>query len=300
MKEKRNGQIRKKLSAAADKMILFSKLVKFTHTIFALPFALAGLALATTVTPFRWDVLLWVLVAMVTARSSAMSFNRIVDRKFDALNPRTAGREIPTGKISLRSAWIFVVLSSALFVVSAFMLNPLCGWLSPVALAILFFYSLTKRFTWAAQIFLGISLGISPIGAWMALTGTLDPRIFVLSGAVLFWVAGFDIYYSCLDVEFDKKADLMSVPTRWGIKGAIQIARLQHLVTAVLILSLYWLFPLSWIYLVGAAIVIVILIIEDFIVKHDDLSRAMLAFNLNGAVSILFFLAIVAGLVFNK
>lgn len=296
--EKLNGGMKNKLSAAAEKVVSFSKLVKFTHTVFALPFALSGLALATTVSPFSWNVLLWVLVAMVTARSAAMSFNRIVDRKFDALNPRTADREIPAGKISIRSAWIFVLLSSGLFVLSAFMLNPLCGWLSPVALAVLFFYSLTKRFTWAAQIFLGISLGISPIGAWLALTGSMDPRILVLSGAVLFWVAGFDIYYSCLDFDFDKKAELMSVPTRWGIKGAIRIARLQHLVTAVFILSLYFLFPLSWVYLAGAIIVIIILVIEDFIVKHDDLSRAMLAFNLNGAVSILFFLSIVAGLVF--
>lgn len=204
MKAKINGAIKDKLSAAADKVILFSKLVKFTHTIFALPFALAGLALATTVAPFSWHVLIWVLLAMVTARSAAMSFNRIVDRKFDALNPRTSDREIPAGKISIRSAWIFVFLSSSLFILSAFMLNPLCGWLSPVALAILFFYSLTKRFTWASQIFLGLSLGISPIGAWLALTGSLDPRILVLSGAVLCWVAGFDIYYSCLDFDFDK------------------------------------------------------------------------------------------------
>lgn len=280
----------------ANLILRFGRMVRFTHTVFALPFALAGLALATTAEPFRWDVLLWVLVAMVGARSAAMGFNRIVDRRYDAHNPRTMNREIPLGEISVPAAASFVVSSSALFVFAAFMLNPLCGWLSPVALAILFFYSLTKRFTWMSQFFLGLSLGIAPVGAWLALTGAFDARIFALSAAVLFWVAGFDIYYSCLDVDFDLEVGLLSVPARWGVGGGIWLARFLHLVTAALLLWLWWLFPLNVWYLVLIGIVIAILAVEDFLVSPDDLSRAMLAFNLNGAVSILFLVAIIAGL----
>lgn len=273
-------------------IIRFGRLVRFTHTVFALPFALAGLALAARETPFRWMVLVWVLVAMVAARSAAMGFNRIVDRRYDKLNPRTANREIPSGSVNVLQASAFVVLSAALFIAAAFMLNPLCGCLSPVALAILFFYSMTKRFTWMSQFFLGLSLAVAPVGAWIALTGTFDPRIFVLSAAVLFWVAGFDIFYSCLDMDFDKRHGLFSIPQRWGLRGGIWLARLLHLITGTLLLSLFWLFQLGPIYLGGVIIVIIVLAIEDFIVKPNDLSRAMLAFNLNGAVSILFFVAL--------
>ena len=283
-------------TARANLLLRFGRMVRFTHTIFALPFALAGLALATTVAPFRWNVLLWVLVAMVGARSAAMGFNRIVDRRYDARNPRTKNREIPSGEISVLNASLFVILSSAVFIFSAFMLNPLCGWLSPVALAILFFYSLTKRFTWMSQFFLGLSLAIAPVGAWLALTGTFDARVFALSAAVLCWVAGFDIFYSCLDVDFDLEVGLLSVPARWGVKGGIWLARFLHLLTAALQLWLWWLYPLNIWYLVLIAVVIVILGIEDFLVRPNDLSRAMLAFNLNGVVSILFLVAVIAGL----
>ena len=276
--------------------IRFGRLVRFTHTVFALPFALSGLALATLETPFRWYVLLWILVAMIAARSAAMAFNRIVDRRFDSLNPRTENREIPTGSVSISQAAAFVLLSSALFVLSAFMLNPLCGWLSPLALAALFFYSLTKRFTWMSQFFLGLSLAIAPVGAWLALTGVFDWRILILSAAVLFWVAGFDIFYSCLDMEFDRRHGLFSIPQRWGLKGGIRLARLLHLFTAALLLSLYWLFDLGILYLVGVTVVAVILVVEDYIIKSNDLSRAMLAFNLNGVVSILYFVFMFADL----
>jgi 4-hydroxybenzoate polyprenyltransferase len=282
---------------ASETVLCFGRMVRFTHTVFALPFALSGLALATTVAPFRWNVLIWVLVAMVAARSAAMGFNRIVDRDYDALNPRTAGREIPTGQVSFPAAVAFVAISSALFIFSAFMLNSLCGWLSLPALAVLFFYSLTKRFTWTSQFFLGLSLGISPIGAWLAHTGYLDWRVFVLAAAVLFWVAGFDIFYSCLDLDEDMKRGLFSVPRRWGIRAGIWIARLQHLATAALLISLFWLFPLGQAYLLGIALVVFILAVEDFLVGPDDMSRAMLAFNLNGTVSILYFFAVLAGLI---
>jgi 4-hydroxybenzoate polyprenyltransferase len=279
-----------------EKILRYGRLVRFTHTVFALPFALAGLALATTVTPFHWMVLVWVLVAMVAARTAAMGFNRIVDRHYDAENPRTKNREIVRGMVSVVGASTLVIISSAIFIFSAYMLNPLCGWLSPGALIILFFYSLTKRFTWTSQFFLGLSLAIAPVGAWLALTGSFDWRIFLLFAAVLLWVAGFDVFYSCLDLDYDGKAGLFSVPRRWGLRGAILIARVMHLITAMLLLSLYWLFPLGIVYLVGTIIVSIILAIEDFMVRPDDLSKAMMAFNLNGAVSILYFVAVLAGL----
>lgn len=280
----------------AGLLLRFSRLVRIAHTVFALPFALSGFALATLVAPFRWDALLWVGVAMVTARSAAMGFNRIVDRRIDAKNPRTAGREMPRGKISLPAAWAFVVACSALFIASAWMLNPLCGWLSPVALAILFFYSLTKRFTWTSQFWLGLSLGISPIGAWMAMTGSLDPRILPMAVAVLLWVGGFDVFYACLDYEFDKTNGLHSLPVRFGLRGAVWIARAMHAVAAALLLWTHWLFALGPGYLIGVAITIVILAVEDLIVRSDDLSLAMLAFNLNGGVSIIYLFAVIAGL----
>lgn len=283
------------LQKAGNGIVRFGRMVRFTHTVFALPFALSGLALATTEAPFRWEVLLWVLVAMVSARSAAMGFNRIVDRDIDALNPRTAVREIPTGQISVVGAVVFVVLSSAVFIFSAFMLNPLCGWLSLPTLAVLFFYSLTKRFTWTSQFFLGLSLAISPAGAWLALTGSFDLRVLVLTAAVLLWVAGFDIFYSCLDLEFDLGQGLFSVPQRWGKAAGIWLARILHLLTVILVFSLYWLFPLATVYLAGAAVVAVILVIEDLLVSPRDLSRAMLAFNLNGAVSILFLISVLVG-----
>jgi len=275
---------------------LYSKFVRFAHSIFALPFALAGLALATTEAPFRWDVLGWVVVAMVAARSAAMGFNRIVDRKLDLLNPRTAGRELPQNKISMFEAWAFVLASSAVFVLAAFMLNWLCALLSPVALATLFFYSLTKRLTWTSQFFLGLSLAIAPAGAWVALTGTLDWRIMPLFAAVLLWVTGFDIFYSLLDLEFDREHGLRSVPGRWGATGGILIARLLHATAAVLLLSLFWLFDLGVLYLVGTAGVALLLGVEDLMVNPRDTTRVLTAFNLNGFVSILYLLAVVGGL----
>lgn len=269
-------------------ILKFARFVRFSHTVFALPFAFAGMALAVRETAFRWDVFGWVLAAMVTARSAAMGFNRIVDRRWDALNPRTAQRDIPAGRISVAAAGGFVALMSALFILSAFMLNPLCGWLSPLALAIVCFYSLTKRFTWTSQFFLGLSLAIAPVGAWMAQTGGLDLRILALSGAVLFWVAGFDIFYSLADLDFDARHGLLSVPRRWGVAGAIRLARLLHFLSAALILWTFWLFDLGWIYFAGALVIAVILAIEDSLVRTADTSKAMLAFNLNGSVSILF------------
>jgi len=281
----------------AERTSVYGSFVRFSHSIFALPFALSGLVLAAREHPFRWEMLLWVVVAMVTARSAAMGFNRIVDRRLDALNPRTNNRDLPRGRLSVGSAWIFVVVSSLVFVGAAWALNPLCGWLSPVALGITFFYSLSKRFTWTSQFFLGLSLAVAPVGAWLAVTGAFDWRIWPLTAAVLFWVAGFDIFYSCMDMDFDLKQGLRSVPGRWGVAGAIWIARASHAATAVLLIAQYWIFELGFLYLTGAALTVIILAIEDAMVRADNLSRVMTAFNLNGWVSILFFLSILAGLV---
>ncbi|HUX08343.1 MAG TPA: UbiA-like polyprenyltransferase [Acidobacteriota bacterium] len=275
----------------------YGKLVRFSHSVFALPFALSGLALATLETPFRWEVLLWVAVAMVAARSAAMGFNRIVDRHYDARNPRTITRQLPSGGVTLPGAWVLVFFSSAIFFGAAWMLNPLCGWLSPFALAILLFYSVTKRFTWTSQFWLGLSLGISPIGAWMALTGAFDARILPMSAAVLLWVAGFDIFYSCLDFEFDRAEKLHSVPQRWGITGGIWIARVMHLLTAVLLIATHWLYPFGPGYLIGVIVVIAILTVEDLMVRPHDLSRVMTAFNLNGPVSIVYYFAVLVGII---
>jgi len=279
-----------------SKIEQFLSLVRFSHTVFALPFALAGFVLASSVHPFSWWTLLWVLLCMVTARSAAMGFNRVVDRDIDALNPRTEKREIPMGIISVRAALLFVFINSVLFVFFAFMINSLCGWLSPVALAVLFFYSLTKRFTWGSQFFLGLSLAIAPIGAWLAVTGAFDPRIFLLAGAVLCWVAGFDIFYSALDIDFDKREGLLSIPVRWGIGTGLWIARVLHVITVILLFLVGWFFSLGLIYYIGTAIISILLLFEGFLVRRDDLSKAMLAFNINGFISIGYVLVVLADL----
>jgi 4-hydroxybenzoate polyprenyltransferase len=199
--------------------------------------------------------------------------------------------------VTLGGAWAFVAASSVVFIASAWMLNPLCGWLSPLALAIVFFYSLTKRFTWTSQFWLGLSLAVAPVGAWLAVTGYFDWRIVPLAAAVVLWVTGFDIFYACLDVEFDRAEGLRSVPSRWGLRGGILLARTLHALTAALLIGLYWLFPLGPAYLVGAFVCTAVLAIEDALVRPNDLSRAMTAFNLNGIVSLIFFLAVLAGIV---
>lgn len=280
----------------AKKTRVYGRFVRFSHSIFALPFALAGFALAAKEYGFRWEALLLVVAAMVAARSTAMGFNRIIDRRLDALNPRTAQRELPHGRLSLPAAWVFTLVSAAVFFASAWALNPLCGWLSPVALAITFFYSLSKRFTWTSQFWLGLSLAVAPVGAWLAVTGSLDWRILPLAAAVTFWVAGFDIFYSCLDLEFDQRHGLHSVPGRWGLKGAIRMAWALHAATAALLVGLYWVFNLGLVYMAGSLIVAAVLAVEDAMVRPSDLSRVLTAFDLNGWVSILFFLSVLAGM----
>jgi 4-hydroxybenzoate polyprenyltransferase len=239
----------------------------------------------------RWETSLWILLAMVGARSAAMAFNRLVDRDYDSSNPRTAGRELPRGRVGPGAVRAFIVGASLLFFLAAWMLNPLAFALSPLALSIVLGYSYTKRFTSYSHLFLGLSLGIAPVGGWIAVTGSLDPEPFILAAAVLFWVAGFDVIYACQDVDFDRGTGLYSIPATLGIARALRISALFH---AIMILLLAWafiLFELSVASWLGLALVALALVWEHRLVKPNDLSRVNTAFfSINGVVSILLFL----------
>jgi len=282
------------VSAFFRKLRLTLEMIKFEHSVFALPFALTGALLAAREQGFAsirlgWD-LSWIVVAMVGARSAAMTFNRILDADIDARNPRTRGRQIPSGVLSKSFAWLFLAISSMVFLVAARALNPLCFKLAPVALAIVFFYSFTKRFTTSSHLVLGFALGIAPAAAWIAVAGSLDPRILWLTAAVTFWTAGFDIIYSCQDYEFDESEGLFSLPRRFGIGGALWISRAFHVAMIGCLLALVASFHLGVISLAGVAVVAALLIYEQGLVKADDLSRVDAAFfTVNGYVGVLFF-----------
>jgi len=270
-------------------------MIKFEHSVFALPFALTGalLAFRESRLPGRMfaGILLWIVVAMVSARSAAMAFNRILDADIDARNPRTRMRHLPSGMLSTGFAWGFVTVSALVFLLAARALNPLCLKLAPVALGVIFFYSFTKRFTTFSHLILGFSLGMAPAAAWIAVTGSLDPRILWLTAAVTFWTAGFDVIYSCQDYEFDQTAGLFSLPRRFGIPGALRIARLFHVAMIGCLVTLSLSFELGWLSLAGIGAVVVLLVYEHSLVKASDLSRVNAAFfTVNGYVSVLFFL----------
>ncbi len=268
----------------------FGRMIKFTHSIFALPFALGSLVLAAE-GGLRGATLAWVLVAMVAARSAAMGFNRLADHAIDARNPRTAGRELPRGVLSRGQVWAFVLASAALLVVAAAQLNPLCLALSPVALAIVFGYSYTKRFTAAAHLVLGLALGVAPVGAWLAVRGAFAPEPLILGLAVLCWVAGFDTIYACQDVDFDRREGLHSLPARLGVARALLVARGLHVLAVSFLAALFLLTPLHGLYLAGVAGVAALLSYEHTLVRADDLSKVDAAFfTLNGWVSV-FYLA---------
>ncbi len=267
----------------------YLRLIKFSHSVFALPFAFTGALVAAGGLPTVSQTL-WITVAMVGGRSGAMGMNRIIDRKIDALNPRTKNRELPRGIIKTRETFIFTATAFAFLVVAAYKLNPLSLKLSPFVLFVLFTYSYTKRFTWLSHIVLGTALSLAPLGAWIAVKGTFDIRILPLCFAVIFWVAGFDILYGLQDIDFDKKYGLYSIPARFGTKASLWIARLFHLITIGLLLSLIPVFNLAWIYLFGVLIAAVLLVYEHSLVKPTDLSRLDMAFfNMNGYISITIF-----------
>ena len=269
------------------------EMIKFEHSVFALPFALVGALLAARAAgrSLAWHQLLWIVIAMVGARSAAMTVNRIADLEYDRGNPRTAARALPAGELSIVFAWIFTILSSAVLVVAAWRLNPLALKLSPVALGILFFYSYTKRFTSWSHFVLGFSLGISPAAAWSAIRGSLDSRMLILCAAVTLWVGGFDVLYACQDVEFDKSAGLFSIPRRFGIPRALQVARGMHIVMVFLLAWLAATFHLAWPAWAGVGVVAALLAYEHSLVKPNDLSKMNAAFfTVNGYISLLFLL----------
>ena len=270
------------------------EMIKFEHSVFALPFALTGALLAARLTAHAWPSLRqiwWIVVAMVAARSAAMTVNRIADLRFDKENPRTKMRALATGALSVSFAWAFTIAAVALFFVAAWRLNLLALKLAPVAVAVLFFYSYTKRFTNWSHLFLGFALGISPAAAWIAITGSLDGRMLILCGAVTLWVGGFDVLYACQDVDFDKEAGLFSVPKRFGIANALVIARLMHLGVVVLLGWLAGSFGLPWPAWAGIGVVAALLGYEHSLVRANDLSKLNAAFfTVNGYISVLFLL----------
>src|SRR3990167_448899 len=266
------------------------EMIQIEHSVFALPFALIGALLAARGWPSGRQ-LLWIVVAMVGARSAAMSFNRLIDRSLDAQSPRTAQRALPAGLLSARFVTGFALLSSAVLVVAAYQLNPLAFRLSPVALAILLMYSYTKRFTVLSHLVLGFCLGIAPAAAWIAIRGTLALSILLLTAAVTLWTAGFDILYACQDVDFDRRAGLHSIPQRWGIARALQVSSALHVLMVVFLAWLAFAEGLSWISLAGAAGTGLLLIYEHRLVKPNDLSRLNAAFfATNGWIGVLLLL----------
>jgi 4-hydroxybenzoate polyprenyltransferase len=279
------------------------EMIKFEHSVFALPFALTGalLAIREGALDLRvlWPKFIWIVIAMVGARSAAMAFNRLVDAEIDGRNPRTRMRHIPAGILSSAFGWGFVALSSLIFIYAARELNPMCFKLAPLALAIVFFYSFTKRFTAFSHLVLGFALGVAPAAAWIAMRGSLDPRILWLTAAVTFWTAGFDIIYSCQDFAFDVAESLFSLPRRIGVPAALRVSQALHVLMIVCLLALAYSLKLGPLSLTGIAAVALLLIYEHSLVKPDDFSRVNAAFfTMNGWVSVLFFVFWAADMLF--
>jgi 4-hydroxybenzoate polyprenyltransferase len=276
------------------------EMIKWEHSIFALPFALCGALLAAGGIPSLHS-LAWIVVAMVSARSAAMAFNRLVDATIDAANPRTRARALPAGTLSTTFVSTFVIVSSAIFVFAAWQLNRFAFLLSPVALAILLLYSYTKRFTRWSHLVLGIALGIAPAAAWIAVRASLDPRILLLTAAVVFWVGGFDVLYACQDLEFDAKAGLHSIPRYCGIVKSLWIARAFHLFMLLLLIAAVLSFGLGKIALIGVAVVMLLLGYEHSLVSSDDLSKLNAAFfTMNGVISVVFFAFVAADVLLRR
>ena len=280
----------------ASRISTYGSFVRFSHSVFALPFALTGALLAVNqsggrpVAAIAWNVA-WIVVAMVGARSAAMGFNRLVDARFDALNPRTALRELPRGAMTVSEATLFVIAASAVFVFAAWKLGPLCFALSPVALAIVFWYSLAKRVTNYTQFFLGLAMAVAPVGGWLAAGGRGGWEPWLLGLAIGTWVGGFDVLYACQDLEFDRAHGLRSIPVRFGLRRSLLISRALHVVTISCFLALAAVAHLGWIYLAGVIGVAALLAWEQSMVSEHDLSQVKRAFDLNGYVGILYFAA---------
>jgi 4-hydroxybenzoate polyprenyltransferase len=278
------------MSVALSKIKIILEMIKFEHTIFALPFAFTGALLALDGLP-SLEQAIWLIAAMVGARSAAMGFNRWADREIDSENPRTKTRALPLGLVTPAQVLAFIVVSSGLLVLAAYMLNPLSFTLAPVALAIVFFYSYTKRFTFLSHAFLGLAISGAPMGAWIAVTGRFEFPALVLGVAVLFWLVGFDILYALQDMEFDQKAGLHSVPQRFGIRTSLLISRTAHLVTMLCLFWIYVLLPVGQLYLLGILVAMGLIIYEHSLVKESDLTKLNIAFfNMNGYISVTIFI----------
>jgi 4-hydroxybenzoate polyprenyltransferase len=277
------------VNALVQRTVLFGRMIKFSHSVFALPFALTSVALAIQ-DAVPWTKLGWILVAMVGARSAAMGFNRLADHEIDAQNPRTANRELPRRLLSRAEVTLFVAVAAAAFVLAAWRLNPLCLSLSPIALGVVFGYSYTKRFTALSHLVLGLALAIAPVGAWVAIRGAFAVVPVVLGCAVLLWVAGFDTIYACQDVDFDRRSGLHSLPARLGVRHALWAARAMHVAAVALLLLVYRLAELHAAYLGGVLLVAALLGYEHSLVRHDDLRRVDAAFfTANAWVSVAYF-----------
>ncbi|WP_082393680.1 UbiA-like polyprenyltransferase [Bacillus sp. JCM 19034] len=276
------------------KLKIILEMIKFEHTVFALPFAFLGAILGSFIIRGEFPSLsewIWITLAMVGARSAAMSLNRVIDAQIDKHNPRTAKRAIPAGLVSKMEVWLFIVISFVVLFFAAYQLNMLAVYLLPIAVFFLVIYSYTKRFTWTCHLILGITIGIAPLGGWVGATATLPAEAFLLFSAVAFWIAGFDVIYATQDASYDKEHGLFSIPSRFGIKRALVIARGFHLISFLSFLSLFFVTPLGWLYFVGVIIAGGILVYEHSLVSEHDLSKVQIAFfPMNGILSVVLFL----------
>ncbi|MEW5953659.1 MAG: UbiA-like polyprenyltransferase [Bacillota bacterium] len=274
---------------ASPKIVVFLQMIRFEHTIFALPFAYVGALLVGKSIPTA-SSLIWITLAMVGARTAAMSLNRLIDRHIDARNPRTAGRALPRGQLSVTEVYFYVAVSFGLLLLAAYQLSPLAFKLFPVAVAVLVLYSYTKRFTWACHLVLGLALGLAPLGAWIAIAGEFHLAPILLAAGVMFWVAGFDIIYACDDYNFDRQEGIYSIPARFGIPGALKISSLLHMFAPVCFVAAGWILQLGIFYLAGVLLAVAILLYQHTLVSPGDLSKAGIAFfNLNGTLSLVVF-----------
>ncbi|OQX22503.1 MAG: 4-hydroxybenzoate octaprenyltransferase [Desulfobacteraceae bacterium IS3] len=276
-----------------ERIMTYGRMVKFSHTVFALPFALSAVVLVHRDYPITFGDIFWILLAMVGGRSAAMGFNRIADAKTDARNPRTANREIPAGKLSLNAAAIFVLLSASLFVFASAMLGRLCFYLSFPVLVVLLSYSYTKRFTWLAHLYLGFAISLAPAGAWIAIANDFSWQTFLLSFALMSYITGFDILYACQDTDFDRNEGLFSVPVKFGVKNALFIAKIVHLLSFAFFISIFFVFDMGMIYLSAVFVIGGLFIFEHSLVKPDDLSHINIAFfHVNSLISVILFIGV--------
>jgi len=278
------------MNTAIDKIAVYLRMIKFSHSVFALPFAFTSALIASSGIP-ELRKIVWIVIAMVGARSGAMGMNRIIDRKIDSANPRTRGREIPRGAIGVFEAVLLVIVSFVFFAYAAYMLNPLCLKLSPLAIAVLIAYSYTKRFTWMSHFVLGLAISAAPLGAWMAVKGSFDIEIIPLSIAVIFWLAGFDVLYALQDIDFDTTYGLYSMPKRFGVRKSIYFSRIFHMTSFFLLVTNGMIFKLGGVYWTGMFLTAGLFLYEHSLIREDDLSKLDFAFfNMNGYISLTVFI----------